>query len=70
MRTSPVPRLGQRARARKELVSKINQQAHAIVTVEQRRQQTEARLKQLEDAVEWAANLTFWQRLRWLVLGK
>ena len=63
-------RLGQRARRRAVIADAINKQASAIVTVEQRRQQTESRLKQLEDAFEWAANLTWYQRLRWLVLGK
>lgn len=63
-------RLGQRARRRAVVERAINSQASAIVTVEQRRLQQEQRLKQLEDAFEWAANLTLYQRLRWLVLGK
>lgn len=64
------PRLGRRARTRKELVGKINTQAVAILTVEQRREQAEQRLKQLEDAFDWAANLTLYQRLKWLVIGR
>lgn len=56
-------RLGQRARRRAVIATTINKQATAIVTVDQR-------VKQLEDAFEWAANLTFWQRIKWLVLGR
>jgi hypothetical protein len=70
MRTMPVPRLGQRARRRKELVTAINRQAQAIVTVEERRAAVAARVDELIAAYDDFASRGFFGRLKLVVLGK
>lgn len=63
-------RQGQRARRREVIAKAINAQASAIVTVEQRRQQTEARVAMLEAALEDFYSRTLLQRVKLLVLGR
>lgn len=63
-------RLGQRARRRAVIANAINTQASAIVTVEQRRQQTEAKLALLEAALEDFQARTLLGRVKLLVLGR